>query len=125
MTFKFSSNLTRVLVQYSIIMKVTMIHFIFHIVFLLLRNYFMEILELLFWAVAHIWNKHFLVFSGREPVRVVDFEAIDEEVSILVFQISTVRVTYSLDKNTGKITNMVIINQLALIAFCTIIKAAV
>ena len=120
MIFKSSSNLTRVLMQHSIIMKGTMIHFIFHIVFLLLRNYFMEILELLFWAVAYMWNKHFLVFSGREPVRVVDFErlqnleAVVEEVSILVFQISTVCVTYSLDKNTGKITNMVIINQLAL-----------
>ena len=67
--------------------------------------------------------KHFLVFSGREPVNVVDFErlqnleAVAEEVSILVFQISTVCVTYSLDKNTGKITNMVIINQLALMHF--------
>ena len=67
--------------------------------------------------------KHFLVFSGREPVNVVDFErlqnleAVVEEVSILVFQISTVCVTYSLDKNTGKITNMVIINQLALMHF--------
>ena len=29
-------------------MKVTMIHFIFHIVLLLLRNYFMDILGLLF-----------------------------------------------------------------------------
>ena len=48
MIFKSSSNLTRVLMQCSIIMKGTMIHFIFHIVFLLLRNYFMEILELLF-----------------------------------------------------------------------------
>ena len=29
-------------------MKVTMIHFIFHIVLLLLKNYFMDILDLLF-----------------------------------------------------------------------------
>ena len=31
-------------------------------------------------------NKHFLFFSGREPV---DFEATDEQVSILVFRITT------------------------------------
>ena len=84
--------------QYSIIMKVTMIHFISHMVLLLLRNYFMNILGLLFWAVVHRWNKHFIVFSGREPAHVVDFErlqnleAVVEEVSILVFQISTVHV---------------------------------
>ena len=48
MIFKSSSNLTRVLMQYSIIMKVTMIHFISHMVLLLLRNYFMNILGLLF-----------------------------------------------------------------------------
>ena len=101
-------------------MKVTMIHLIFHIVLLLLKNYFMDILDLLFWAVVHTWNKHFLVFSGREPVHVVDLErlqnleAVVEEVSILVFQISTVYVAHSLDKNIRKITNMVIINQLVL-----------
>ena len=76
----------------------------------------MNILGLLFWAVVHIWNKHFLVFSATQPVRVVEFErlqnleAVGEEVSILVFQISTVYVTHSLDENTGKITNMVIID---------------
>ena len=47
MTFyKSSSNLTRVLMQYSIIMKVSMTHFIFHIVLLPLRNYFLDILGL-------------------------------------------------------------------------------
>ena len=42
--------------------------------------------------------------------RLQNLEAVGEEVSILVFQISTVYVTHSLDENTGKITNMVIID---------------
>ena len=107
-----------------------MIHFIFHIVLLLLKNYFMDILELLFWAVVQTSNKHFLVFSAREPVHVVDLErlqnleAVVEEVSILVFKISTVYVTHSLDKNTRKITHMVIINQLVLMLIVPLSEAA-
>ena len=46
--------------------------------------------------------------------RLQNLEAVVEEVSILVFQISTVYVAHSLDKNIRKITNMVIINQLVL-----------
>ena len=37
-------------------------------------------------------KNHFLVFSEREPIYVVDFEAIVEQVSILVFQITTLHV---------------------------------
>ena len=57
--------------------------------------------------------------------RLQSLEAVVEEVSILVFQISTVYVTHSLDKNTRKITNMVIINQLVLKHIVPLSEAAV
>ena len=50
--------------------------------------------------------------------RLQNLEAVGEEVSILVFQISTIYVTHSLDENTGYY-------RLACTdAYCTIIKAA-
>ena len=119
MIFTSSSNLTRVLMQYSIIMKVTMNSFHFSYSIFASQKLFHEHPGVTVLSCStHM--KHFLVFSAREPVLVMEFErlqnleAVGEEVSILVFQISTVYVTHSLDKNIGKITNMVIKDQLVL-----------
>ena len=64
-----------------------MIHFIFSYSIIASQKLFYGHPEvtLLSCSTYSVSNKHFLVFSGREPICVVDFEAVVEQVSIFRF----------------------------------------
>ena len=64
-----------------------MIHFIFSYSIIASQKLFYGHPEvtLLSCSTYSVSNKHFLVFSGREPICEVDFEAVVEQVSIFRF----------------------------------------